>query len=318
MRRLTLPFLILFLSVCPVRAQTEPAPDSSLPFTLKPLGNNVYAAIATPKGNAGSNSGFVIGDDGVAVIDTFVTADAAKQLLAEIQKLTKLPVRFVVNTHYHLDHVAGNGVFRDAGAAIVAHKNIRTWIHTENLKFFGKDIKPEQKAMVEGLIAPEIVYDTEIELFLGNRRVVVRAFPGHTGGDSVVTIPGADVIFCGDLFWKKTLPNLIDGTTDKWAATDAKLAEEASKGTFVPGHGEVGTAADVQEFGNYLKDLRAMSEKPVKDGLMGDALVNAILPALKEKYGNWNFFDYFAKRNIVDMARELRGDKQIPQPAAQR
>jgi glyoxylase-like metal-dependent hydrolase (beta-lactamase superfamily II) len=308
--------ILLFFSAASF-AQTTTAPASSLPFTIKPLGNNVYAVIDEPKGGAGSNSGFVIGDDGVAVIDTFVNPAAAKQLLAEIQKLTKLPVKFVINTHYHLDHVAGNGVFAETGAVIIGHRNIRGWIHTENLKFFGKDIKPEQKAMVEGLVAPNLIYDSVIELYLGSRRIVVRYYPGHTGGDSVVFVPDAQVVFCGDLFWRKTLPNLIDGTTDKWASTDAKLAAEAPKATFVPGHGDVGNASDVQEFGGYLNDLRAMMAQPVKDGLMDDALVNAVLPGLKEKYGKWNFFDYFAKRNILDMAKELRGDKQIPKPAEQ-
>jgi cyclase len=315
MRKTIVVSFLLLVLVCASRAQ-ETSTDSLL-FTIKPIGNNVFAAIAKPKSSAGSNSGFVIGDDGVAVIDTFQDAAAAKQLLSEIQKLTKLPVKFVVNTHYHLDHVAGNGVFAETGAVVIGHRNLRGWIHTENLKFFGKDIKPEQKAMVEGLVAPNLVYDSTIELFLGSRRIVVRYYPGHTGGDSVVFVPDAQVVFCGDLFWKKTLPNLIDGTTDKWSATDAKLASEVPKGTFIPGHGDVGNAADVQEFAGYINDLRAMMTQPVQDGLMGDALINAVMPGLKQKYGSWNFFDYFAKRNILDMAKELRGDKQIPKPAEQ-
>ena len=309
--------VLLLVSAGASHAQNAGASANSLPFTIKPLGNNVYAAIDNPKGGAGSNSGFVIGDDGVVVIDTFVNPAAAKQLLAEIQKLTKLPVKFVVNTHYHLDHVAGNGVFAETGAVIIGHRNIRGWIHTENLKFFGKEIKPEQQAMVEGLVAPNVIYDSVIELYLGSRRIVVRYYPGHTGGDSVVTVPDAQVVFCGDLFWKKTLPNLIDGTTDKWAATDAKLATAAPQATFVPGHGDVGTAADVQEFAGYLNDLRGMMAQPVKDGLTGDALTNALMPKLKEKYGGWNLFDYFLKRNISDMAKELRGEKQIPKAPEQ-
>jgi cyclase len=314
MRKTILLCLLLLVFGSANHAQDAVNSDSLL-FTLKPLGNNVYAAIDKPKSAAGSNAGFVIGDDGVVVIDTFQDEAAARQLLAEIQKLTKLPVKFVVNTHYHLDHVTGNGVFAQAGAVIVGHRNVRTWIHTENLKFYGKDIKPDQKKMIEEYVAPQVVYDSEIELYLGARRIVVRYYPGHTGGDSVVTIPDAQVVFCGDLFWNKTLPNLIDGTTDKWAATDAKLAAEAPKATFIPGHGDVGNAGDVQEFAGYLNDLRSMMTQPVKDGLMGDALINAIMPGLKQKYGNWNFFDYFAKRNILDMAKELRGDKQLPKPA---
>lgn len=316
MRKTLLLSLLFAIFVFPIHAQENSAADSSL-FTLKPLGNNVYAAIDKPESPAGSNAGFVIGDDGVAVIDTFEDAKAAEQLLGEIQKLTKLPVKFVVNTHYHLDHVTGNGVFARAGAVIVAQKNVRGWIHTENLKFFGANIKPEQKAWIDGLVAPSIGYESAIDLYLGSRKIQVRSFPGHTGGDSVVIIPDAQVVFTGDLFWKKTLPNLIDGTTDKWAESDAKLAAEWPKAAFVSGHGDVGTADDVLEFRGYLLDLRAMLSQPVKDGLMGDALVNAVLPGLKEKYGAWDFFEHFARRNIIDTAKELRGDKTIPQPAVE-
>ena len=179
-----LPLLLLLVLRRKPYAQTSPAP---LPFTNKPLSNNVYAARDDPKGDAGSNTAFEIGDDGVAVIDTFVNPAAAKQLLArKFRSSPSCPVKFVVNTHYHLDHVAGNSVFAETGAIIIGHRNIRGWIHTENLKFFGKDIKPEQKAMVEGLVAPNLIYDSVIELFLGSRRIVVRYYSGHTGGDSVV------------------------------------------------------------------------------------------------------------------------------------
>jgi glyoxylase-like metal-dependent hydrolase (beta-lactamase superfamily II) len=202
------------------QAQTPASPaTTSLSFTLKPLGHNIYATIDDAKGNAGANAGFVIGDDGVAVIDTFENPEAAKQLLAEIRKLTKLSVKFVINTHYHIDHVAGNRILQDTGAMVFAQRNVRTWIHTENLKFFGKNIKPEEKIMVESLGAPDVVYDSGITLFLGSRRIDVRVFPGHTGGDSVVLIPDGQVVFTGDFFWRNTLPNLIDATTTTWLST---------------------------------------------------------------------------------------------------
>ncbi|MGB2592661.1 MAG: MBL fold metallo-hydrolase [Candidatus Acidiferrum sp.] len=314
MRKIMWSSLLLLLFSGAAHAQNAVVSSDSQFFTIEPLGNNVYAAIDKPKSSAGSNAGFVIGDDGVAVIDTFEDAKAAQQLLAEIQKLTKLPIKFVVNTHYHLDHVTGNGVFAQAGAVVMAQENVPAWIHTRNLKFFGANIKPEQKAWIDGLHAPDLVYDSGVDLFLGSRKVVVRSYLGHTGGDSVVIIHDAQVVFCGDLFWKKTIPNTIDGTTDKWAVTDAQLASEYPQAKFVSGHGEVGNADDVREFGAYLTDLRARMAQPVKDGLTGDALVNAVLPGLKEKYGDWGFFDHFAPRNIADMAKELSGTKQIPQP----
>src|SRR5579871_6181417 len=127
----------------------QASPPASPTFTLKPLGHNVYAAIDDAKGDAGANAGFVIGDDGVAVVDTFEKPEASKQMLGEIRKLTQLPIKFVVNTHYHIDHVAGNSLFQGQGAIVFAQRNVRSWIHTENLKFFGKDIKSEQRKMVE-------------------------------------------------------------------------------------------------------------------------------------------------------------------------
>src|SRR5579872_4927276 len=151
-------------------------------FTLHDLGSGVWAAVAVP------------GSDAVVVIDTFQSADAAAALLSAIRERTPLPIRFVVNTHYHLDHVAGNGVFHAAGAAIVAQKNVRGWERTENLKFFGANVPADKKAWVESLVLPDLVYDDSVDLFLGSRRILVRSMPGHTGGDSVVAIPDAGVV----------------------------------------------------------------------------------------------------------------------------
>jgi glyoxylase-like metal-dependent hydrolase (beta-lactamase superfamily II) len=200
-------------------AQTQPQAGTVPPFTLKPLGHNAYAAIAVPGGGAGSNAGFVIGEDGVLVVDTFQRVEPARALLAEIRKLTPLPIKYVVNTHYHIDHVTGNTVFAEAGAVIFAHKNVRDWIHIENLKFYGANITPEQKASVEALTSPMVVYTTGVDLYLGPRRIVARYFPGHTGGDSLVYDSEANVVFCGDMFWRHTLPNLIDASTDAWIET---------------------------------------------------------------------------------------------------
>ena len=312
------PSFLCLLALCTIFsglsvAQTVPLPGQ-LPFVLKPLGRGVYAAIDDAKGDAGANAGFVVGDDGVAVIDTFEHEGAAKALLAEIHKITPLPIKFVINTHYHLDHVAGNKLFKQTGAVIIAQRNVGTWIHTENLKFFGKDIKPEQRAEVENLAAPEILYDTSLELRLGARRLEVRFYPGHTGGDSVVRVPDAGVTFCGDLFWRKTLPNLIDATTFSWTTTLSTLLSDQAGDIFVPGHGDVGNAGDVSAFRGYLIELRNWVAVPAKEGTSSDELVSVVTPELTKKYGDWNFFKHFAKRNILDMAAEIRGDKKIPEP----
>ena len=106
--------IVLLCATSLLRAQ-QPAES---PYTLKQVGPNAWAAIdnSNAKAPAGANAGFVIGDDGVVVIDTFASADAATRLLADIRMRTTAPVKFVVNTHYHPDHVAGNAVFRDHAA----------------------------------------------------------------------------------------------------------------------------------------------------------------------------------------------------------
>lgn len=291
-------------------AAEEPKPF----FTLHEVGPGAFAAVAVPGSGAGSNAGFVIGDDGVAVVDTFQSADAAKALLAAIRERTRLPVRFAVDTHYHLDHVAGNGVFRDAGAALVAQRNVRAWERTENLKWWAPNVPPDKKAWVESLVLPDLVYDRGIDLYLGSRHLEVRVLPGHTGGDSIVVVPDADVVFTGDLFWNETLPNTTDADTAAWVTTDGTLASEHPKATFVPGHGEVGKAGDVTAFRGYLEALRSDVAAAREKGLAGDALVSAVHGELAPGYEHWAFYDHFIDQNISQTAAELAGTKRRPVP----
>lgn len=295
----------------PLCAQVEKPP-----FTLTRLGPGVYAAIAVPGAGAGANAGLVIGDEAVAVIDTFVTATAAEALLVEIRKLTPLPVRYVINTHHHIDHVAGNAVFLRQGAVLIAQRNVRGWLHSENLRLFGDRITPERAAQVKALEPPRLGYEGELQLDLGGVRIVVRSLPGHTGGDSIVQIPEASVAFLGDLFWHRSVPNLVDASVADWVGTLERLAQEpgAASTRFVSGHGEVGSAADLLEFRAYLLDLRAAVGKHLKAGLSSTALQSAVLAELAPRYGDWAYYKSLAPRNVLDMAAELEGRKRNPSP----
>jgi cyclase len=315
----------LMLSALGLCAQT---PD----FTVKKIGEGVYAAIGADGGKAGSNAGFIVGSNGVLVVDTFTSVEPARTLLAEIRKVTNLPVRFVVNTHYHLDHTGGNVVFAEAGATILAHRNLRGWLRTENLKFFGPNPKPEQKSMVESLVLPDELYSDAVDIYLGSRQVQVRYMLGHTGGDSVVLVPDANVVFGGDLVWQKHLPNLIDATTSEWVKTLEKLLTDHPSATFVSGHGDVASAADVRDFHDYLVTLREEVAKAQAAGKSDKDLVDAVMPQLKAKYGDcdaaapagsapsahcWGFFKAFSTRNILQTAAELAGTKKVPTPATE-
>jgi cyclase len=314
-------WLAALAAAAPTRAQkaesAAEAADAQPPFVLKQLAPGVYAAIDRG-GRAGANAGFVIGDDGVAVIDSFYRPEAAPALLAEIRKLTPLPIRYVINTHYHIDHVAGDNVFRSAGALVVAQRNVRGWIHTENLKFFGADPKPEQKALVAGLASPEILVDHDLTLYLGSRRLQLTAWPGHTGGDLAIAVSDAKVVFCGDLLWRRTSPNLIDATVSTWTQTlDAwTRAPGAAALTYVPGHGDVANLSDVRDFRGYLQDVSDTVRKETAAGLTGDALTHTSLDALSARYGAWDGFSRMAPREIPQMAAELAGTKRMPVPEA--
>lgn len=315
MRRNTLAFLLPILLI----ACAAVAADNPSPFTLHEVAPGVWAAIDNPAAKAarsGANAGFIIGSDSVAVVDTFENPAAAQTLLGEIRKKTSLPIRFVVNTHYHIDHVAGNNIFAAAGATILAQDNVRAWERTENLKFFGPQIKPEQKQMVESLGLPTVTYKDGVNLYLGTRRVIVVSLPGHTGGDSVVFVPDANVVFTGDLFWKHTLPNLIDASTKPWVESLDALLSHHPEATFVPGHGEVGHAQDLRGFRDYLVALREAVGQAQAAGQSGDALASAVLAKLQPKYGDWDAFQFFAKRDIQFTDEELRGTKKIPRPPA--
>jgi cyclase len=281
-------------------------------FRLQKLGNGIWAAIVNDEGLAGGNAGFVIGDDGVLVVDTFQDPRPANAMLAEIRKLTPLPIRFVVNTHYHLDHVNGNDVFAAVGATVVAHRNVRAWMRSENIKMLDPPVTAEKKARVESLTLPTVVHDSHIDLYLGSRRINVRYYPGHTGGDSVVSIPNAHVVFCGDMLWKEHVPNLIDASTKAWIESLDAMQKDYGQSTWVPGHGGVANAQDVLTFRKYLADLRDGVRREQAAGKSGDALVQALLPSLKSSYGKWSFFGDYARAGIQQTAQELSGTKRLP------
>lgn len=217
-------------------------------FALHDLGHGVWAAIAPAKSRAGANAGFVIGPDGVLVIDAFQDPAAATAMLEAIRRKTSKPIRYVINTHYHLDHTAGNNVFAEAGAMVMAQANVRTWERTQNLKFFGAHPSAKEKSFVGTLGLPSVTYQHGVTIWLGDRKIVVRALEGHTGGDSTVIIPDAKVAFTGDIFWNHTLPNLIDANTKEQIASNDTYLHEYGGYTFVPGHGGIGGAATCAPF----------------------------------------------------------------------
>jgi glyoxylase-like metal-dependent hydrolase (beta-lactamase superfamily II) len=298
-------------------AASAQAPSSAaLPFVLKQVGPGVYAAIDGPEHKSGSNAGFVIGDDGVLVVDAFFYPDATRALVGEIRRLTQRPIRYVVNTHYHADHTGGDQVLRDAGAMIIAHRNVRGWVRTNNLNLFGDRITPEIKARIEALPLPDVTTDKDLVVWLGARKIVVKTVLGHTGGDLTIAVPDAKVLFTGDLLWRKVPPNLIDGSVKEWAATDAEFMRltDAAQTRYVPGHGDVADVRDVAEFRAYLLSLRRLVAEGRKAGLKDDALVGYVAPRLRALHPDWTISDRAIAAEVRYMDQELAGTKKRPVP----
>jgi glyoxylase-like metal-dependent hydrolase (beta-lactamase superfamily II) len=302
------------LLLCTVSA--APAAEAPLPFTLKQVGTGVYAAIDGPEHKSGANAGFVIGDDGVLVIDSFFYPDSTRALVAEIHRLTDKPIRYVVNTHYHVDHTGGDAVLKQSGATIIAHRNVRAWVHPENIHLLGDRITPNMKAQIEEIPLPDVTTTTGLTIWLGSREVVVRPVLGHTGGDLDVYVPDSKVLFTGDLLWRKIPPNLIDGSVKEWTATDADFIAlpDAAHIIFVPGHGDVADVSDVKDFRQYLLDLKRLVAEGREAGLKSDALTAFVEPKLKSLHPDWTISDRSAAAEVRYMSDELAGTKRRPVP----
>lgn len=301
---------LLALCLAPAWAQA-PAP-----FKLVQLAPGVYAAI-DQGGRAGANAGVVIGEQAIAVIDSFFRPEATQALVAEVRKLSPLPLRYLINTHHHIDHVAGNALIEAEGAVLIGHRHVPQWIVAENLRLMGGDkVSPAVRERVQGLRAPRLLLDQSLEVDLGGRRLLLRHLPGHSGGDLIVSVPETDVVFMGDLFWNRSLPNLTDARVADWIVTLEGVAASAGAGLrFVPGHGEVGAVQELRAFGAYLQDLSRLTDETLGLGLSAEATRERLQQALAERYRDWAYFAGLSGGNVRDMLAERSGAKRVPLPA---
>ena len=141
------------------------------------------------------------------------------------------------------------------------------------------------KSFIDALRPPAATYDEGVDLYLGSRQIRVRSFPGHTGGDSIVLIPDAKVVFAGDLFWRNMVPNMIDASTKSWIATLEALATSGDY-VFVPGHGDLGTAQDVAAFREHLVTLQTLVSESRAQGKTGAPLAQVVVRRWLESTDN--------------------------------
>jgi glyoxylase-like metal-dependent hydrolase (beta-lactamase superfamily II) len=189
------------------------------------------------------NIGVVLGDGEALVIDTRSTYGQAREILADLRTLTTDPVTVVVDSHGHFDHAFGNAIFRPA--TIWGHQGCVAFMERtgEARKSKIAAETPELAGELEEVVIdpPDRTFVSTATVDVGGREVELRYLGrGHTDHDIVITVPGTDVVFAGDLLENGAVPFYGDAYPFDWAATAAELAGlvDPARGVVVPGHGD--------------------------------------------------------------------------------
>ncbi|MDE2081911.1 MAG: MBL fold metallo-hydrolase [Burkholderiales bacterium] len=210
-----------------------------------------------------SNAGFVVTDDGVVVIDALGSPALAQALLDEIHRITPQPVRYVIVTHYHADHIYGLQTFKAAGATIIAQTLGREYLESDlaqnRLAASRHDLAPWIDANTRLVPADRWLTHEVTHLQVGRYDFVLRHVgPAHTPEDLSVFVPKLGVMFSGDLFFRGRIPYIGQADSRQWIASLDKLMRDHPR-VVVPGHGPVSTDPehDMQLTRDYLVFLRA-------------------------------------------------------------
>ncbi|MGX7705773.1 quinoprotein relay system zinc metallohydrolase 2 [Methylobacterium sp. Gmos1] len=288
----------------PARAADDPPP---LAVQEVAPGIFVYAApyALAGRGNDGAiaNVGFVIGREAVAVIDTGGSLRAGQRLRAALRQRTALPVRYVINTHVHPDHVLGNAAFAEEGATFVGHHALPEALaaRADGYLRATADLVGPGFAGTR-IVPPTLLVSTPLDLDLGGRVLRLEAWPtAHTNSDLTVRDEATDTWFLGDLLFVGHVPAL-DGRLTGWIATLRALkARPAAR--VVPGHGPAAVPwpAAAGPIDRYLADLAGQVRAMVRDGTpIGEAG-----RAARDEAGEWALFDDFNARNATTAYQEL-------------
>ena len=303
----SLPLLALGLVLAGAALDPAPAPATAagpprqMAENVEDLGKGCHVFLS------GSNAGFIVTDDGVVAIDSLISPNHAKRVLAEIRKVTDKPVKFLVNTHWHADHTSGNDAFPDA-TVIYATKAARDRLEKDGPARWKQNVE-RAAADYEGheLVLPEETFTDEVTLELGGRKLLVKFLGlGHTDGDCVVVDREAKVIYAGDLLFEGMHPWMADGHSKDWIDTLQALEDlctpEPETWRLVPGHGKPSPPTLAASMRDYLKVLRIEVQKAIDAGKTGDDLVAAV--KMPER-----FQDLMASRlleaNVQRVASEL-------------
>jgi cyclase len=262
---------------------------------LTKLAENVYSYVdvknATPAESFAANAGIVVGRDGILVVDTLISAKEARRFIGDIRKVSDKPVKYVVDTHYHLDHAFGNSEFARLGATIISQENDRKNLAArgeaslKNARNYGLT----EKDMAGTVITlPTLTFTDRMIIDLGGETVeLIYVAPSHTEGSALVYLPAKKILFTGDILFTDFHPFMADGDVAGWVKTlDFILALDVT--TIIPGHGPVSGKKDIAEMKEYIQTFdrkaRELAAKS-KDADYIAAELKKVLPA--RSLGEW-------------------------------
>ena len=273
---------------------------------LQEVAPNVFAYIHSGVGWDICNSGFIVGDDGVLVIDAMMVASQVRMYMEEIRKVTDKPIRYVVNTHHHVDHSFGNQFYLPA--EIVSHRGCR-----ESLTTRGADVGmlseryPQYKEdWAEARLTPaSITYEDKMIVHLGGKVVeLLHPGPAHTYGDTLVYLPEDKVLFTGDVAFHYLTPLARDGHISNWIKVANGILNHLDATTLIPGHGPVSGKEVVSATLKYLRLVKRTSRSHFQRGASVEDTSRAVLLG---EYADW----VEPERVMVNVQRlyqEFRGE----------
>ena len=251
-----------------------------------------------------ANIGFVIGESAVAVIDTGGSVRQGQQLLAAIRARTDRPIRYVINTHGHPDHVFGNAAFVQEGTSFVGHRNLPRALATRGPFYIDayRRIMGGQLIDEVRMVPPKILVDGITQLDLGKRTLTLRAWPvAHTDSDLSVLDEQTRTLFAGDLVFLTHTP-VLDGSLRGWLRVIDDLAALPAQ-RVVPGHGPVSEwPAALADQRRYLETLATDVRALVTSGKSITAAADTAAAAERSR---WQLFDDFHARNATAAFSEI-------------
>jgi quinoprotein relay system zinc metallohydrolase 2 len=298
-----LALLVVFATSTLAQAQQQELPVSEVAQGIfVHIGKT--ALMTAENDGAIANVGFIIGESAVAVVDTGGSVREGRQLLAAIRARTNKPIRYVIYTHGHPDHVFGAAAFESDGTEFVGHRNLPRALAARGQFYLDAFRRIMGAQVMDGvrIIPPTRLIDGTVTLDLGSRILTLRSWPAaHSDNDVTVLDEQTKTLFAGDLVFRSHIP-VLDGSLRGWLGVLDELSTLPAA-RVVPGHGAVsewpGALTDQRR---YLETLASDVRKLVARG--APITVAADTAAATER-SRWQLFDDYNARNATTAFSEI-------------